>query len=343
MSNSNKSSQSSSSSIALDPLLKDLCERKQSFRRSIATLAAELKDARGKLVLREESIAREAETRQVAERRAVEMEVEMLRLEKRLEEKSEQLKESACNAEMYLKELEDVRLQLSAAKATADEQASSAHSAQLKCSALLEEINGKNISLQECENYISKLGNQIDLLQKDSQIREASHRQLRDEVLSMEQEIMQMVAKAMASKNLELRRIMDDFSPNKFEEISKCLTAKNEEIFKLRDEMRIMAAQWKLVSKDFKSQLEKHHRTNQEMKKRILKLEFSLQEAQSETQKLLTMGERKDKVLKELGEQLSVMKQRGTFVINKTNFWESSYFKILVSMSMLIIVVFARR
>ncbi|KAK9086207.1 hypothetical protein Syun_028601 [Stephania yunnanensis] len=166
MSNSNKSSQSSSSSIALDPLLKDLCERKQSFRHSVATLAAELKDARGKLVLREESIAREADTRQVAERRAVEMEVEMLRLEKRLEEKSEQLKESACNAEMYLKELEDVRLQLSAAKATADEQASSAHSAQLKCSALLEEINGKNISLQECENYISKLGNQIDLLRR---------------------------------------------------------------------------------------------------------------------------------------------------------------------------------
>ncbi|KAK9147134.1 hypothetical protein Sjap_007037 [Stephania japonica] len=211
MSNSNKSSQSSSSSTALDPLLKDLCERKQSFRLSVASLAAELKDVRSRLVSREESIAQEAETRQVAERRTVEMEVEMLRLEKRLEEKSEQLKESACNAEKYLKELEDVKLHLSAAKATAEEHASSAHSAQVQCSALLEEINGKNISLQERENYINRLGNQIDLLQKDSQVREASHRQLRDEVFSMEQEIMQMIAKALASKNLELRRIMGDF------------------------------------------------------------------------------------------------------------------------------------
>lgn len=118
-------------------------------------------------------------------------------------------------------------------------------------------------------------------------------------------------------------------------------------------------------------QIEKHRRADQELKKRIVKLEFCLQEARSQTRKLQRviyhiiiffffllplcialnqdcdiyhlckqMGERRDQALKELRDQLA-MKQCSC--IDKPNFWESSGLKVIVSMSMLVLVVFSRR
>ena len=90
---------------------------------------------------------------------------------------------------------------------------------------------------------------------------------------------------------------------------------KDDEIAKLKDEIKIMSAHWKLKTKElesqvklswfacvmlihaclflvvgscicFKSQLEKQRRADQELKKKVLKLEFCLQEARSQTRKL---------------------------------------------------------
>lgn len=47
-----------------DPLLRDLSEKKQSFRRNVVSLAAELKDVRIRLSSQEESFAKESLTRQ---------------------------------------------------------------------------------------------------------------------------------------------------------------------------------------------------------------------------------------------------------------------------------------
>ena len=58
---------------------------------------------------------------------------------------------------------------------------------------------------------------------------------------------------------------------------------------------------------------------------------------------LRQMGERRDKTLKELRDQLATRKQVGDMGGEKQNFWESSRFKIVVSMSMLILVVFSKR
>ncbi|XP_042476480.1 nuclear envelope-associated protein 2-like isoform X1 [Macadamia integrifolia] len=348
---------SSSSAREFDPLLKDLSEKKQSFRRNVVSLAAELKDVRSRLASQEESFARETLTRQVAETRARSMEEEIVRLEKSLEERDGQLQASASTAEQistypskttscrleYLKELDALRLQLSDTQATADASAASAQSAQLQCLALAKELDEKNSSLKEHEDRVNRLGEQLDHLQKDLQAREGSQKQLKDEVLRIEQEIMQAIAKAGSSKDCELRKILDEVSPKNFERINKLLTVKDEEIAKLRDEIKIMSAHWKLKTKELESQLEKHRKADQELKKRVLKLEFCLQEARSQTRKLQRMGERRDKALKELRDQL-VMKQQGPgFGTEKQNFWDSSGFKIVVSMSMLILVVFAKR
>lgn len=50
---------------SVDPLLKDLSEKKQSFRRNVESLAAELKEVRSRLASQEHSYARESLNRQV--------------------------------------------------------------------------------------------------------------------------------------------------------------------------------------------------------------------------------------------------------------------------------------
>jgi len=55
------------------------------------------------------------------------------------------------------------------------------------------------------------------------------------------------------------------------------------------------------------------------------------------------MEERRDKAIKELKDQLAANQQSATETNRKRNFWESYSFKILVSMSMVVLVVFARR
>lgn len=344
MSVSNQSSlPSSSSSMDFDPLLKDLNEKKQSFRRNVVSLAAELKEVRSRLASQEQSFAQETLTRQEAETKARHMEEEIFKLQTRLEERNGQLQASASAAEKYLRELDDLRSQLSVTQATADASAASAQSAQLQCVTLLKELDEKNSSLKEHEDRVTRLGEQLDNLQKDLQARECSQKLLKDEVLRIEHDIMQAVARAGANKDCELRKLLDEFSPKNFEKINKLLTVKDEEITKLKDEIRIMSAHWKLKTKELESQLEKQRRADQELKKRVLKLEFCLQEARSQTRKLQRMGERRDKALKELRDQLAAKQQSGGVGAEKQNFWETSGFKIVVSMSMLILVVFSKR
>ncbi|XP_048324044.2 nuclear envelope-associated protein 2 isoform X2 [Ziziphus jujuba] len=297
MSNSEKSYASlpsSSSSLSLtslsvheiDPLFKDLNEKKQSFRRNVVSLAAELKEVRSRLASQEQSFAKESLTRQEAETEAKNMEEEFTRLQRRLEERNGQLQASASTAEKYLKELDGLRSQLAATQATADASTASAQSAQLQCLTLLKELDEKNFALKEHEDRVTRLGEQLDNLQKDLQARESSQKQLKDEVLRIEQDIMQAVSKIGANKDCELRKILDEVSPKNIEKINKLLVVKDEEISKLRDEIRVMSAHWKHKTKELESQLEKQRRADQELKKRVLKLEFCLHEARSQTRRL---------------------------------------------------------
>lgn len=51
--------------MELDPLLKDLVEKKLVFRNNVACLTAELKDLRRRLASQEGNFARETQTRKV--------------------------------------------------------------------------------------------------------------------------------------------------------------------------------------------------------------------------------------------------------------------------------------
>lgn len=339
-----KPSSISSSVRETDPLLKDLNEKKQGFRKNVVSLAAELKEARNRLASQEQSFAKETVTRQEAEKKAKTMEVEISRLQERLEEKNGQLQVTASTAEKYLTELDGLRPQLAATRATADASAASAQSVQLQCLALIKELDAKNSSLKEHEERVSRLGEQLDNLQKDLQARESSQRQLKDEVMRIEHDIMRAISQAGDNKDCELRKLLDEVSPKNFDKMNKFLVVKDEEIAKLKDEIRVMSAHWKLKTKELESQLEKQRRADQELKKRVLKLEFCLQEARAQTRRLQRMGERRDKALKELREKIAAKQQVVSEGNNeKQNFWETSNFKIVVSLSMLILVVFSKR
>lgn len=155
----------------------------------------------------------------------------------------------------YLKRLDDLQAQLVSTQATADASAASAQAAQLQCSVLVKELGEKNNSLKEHEDRVTRLGEQLHRLQKDLQAREFSQKLLKDEVLRIEHDIMQAVAKAEANKDCEVRKLLDEFSPKNLEKMNKLLVVKDEEIAKLRDEVRIMSAHWKLKAKDLESQV----------------------------------------------------------------------------------------
>ncbi|XP_061366189.1 nuclear envelope-associated protein 2-like isoform X2 [Gastrolobium bilobum] len=345
-----KPSQSSSSSGYLplsslaaqnvDPLLKDLNEKRQSFRRNVVSLATELKEVRGILASQEQSCAKEILTRQEAELKAKSMKMEIGILQNELEERNEQLQASASSAVKYLKEMDVLRTQLSANKASTDASAASAQSAQLQCFELLKELDEKNSLLRKHEDCVIRLVEQLDNLRKDLLARESLQKQLKDEVLRIEHDIMETFPKAGENKYFALRKILDEVSPKNFENMEKLLVVKDDEIAKLKDEIMIMSAYWKLKTEELESQLEKQRHIDQELKKRVLKLEFCLQETRSQTRKLHRMGERRDQAIKELRDQLAAKQQSEVVAAEQQNdFWETSGFKIVVSMSMLLILV----
>ncbi|CAH9050559.1 unnamed protein product [Cuscuta epithymum] len=318
-----------SASREVDPLLKDLSEKKQSFRRSVVSLAAELKEVRGRLASQAQSFARETLTRQEAESRAKKMEEEINILQKNLEQKNWQIQASTSTAEKYLREVDDLRCKLSATQATADASAETAQAVQMQCLELIKELNEKSKSLKEHEDCISKLKEQLNLLQKDLQARASSQMQLKHQVLRIENDIRQALAKEFD----------EEVSPMRFKKIVELLSVKDQEIAKMRDDIKTMSAHWELKTKELESQLEKRQRADQQLKKRVTKLEFCVQEARA---KLRMMGERQDETLKEIRDKLA-SKQNGTSSNENPNFWEKSGFKIVVSMSMLVLVLFTKR
>ncbi|VVB15212.1 unnamed protein product [Arabis nemorensis] len=334
---------SESVKTTVDPLLRDLDEKKESFRRNVVSMAAELKQVRGRLVSQEQLCVRETLCRKEAETKAKNMEIEIFNLQKILEDRNCQLEASTSAAEKFLEEVDDLRSQLALTKELTETSAASAQSAQLQCSVLTEQLDDKTRSIREHEVRVTELGHQLDNLQRDLRIRESSQKQLRDEVMRIESEITEAVAKSREGTECELRKLLEDVSPKKFERMNMLLAVKDEEIAKLKDEIRLMSAHWKLKTKELESQLERQRRADQELKKKVLKLEFCLQEARSQTRKLQRMGERRDKAIKELRDDITGKQWNESGSGVKPNFWDTSGFKIVVSMSMLILVIVSKR
>ncbi|CAH8388557.1 unnamed protein product [Eruca vesicaria subsp. sativa] len=329
---------SESSKTTVDPLLKNLDGKKESFRRNVVSMSAEINQVRGRLVSQEQSFVKETLFRKEAETKAKNMEVEICNLQKTLEDRNCHLEASTSAAEKFLEEVKDLRSQLALTKETAETSFASAQSTQLQCSMIAEQLDDKTSSLREHQDRVTQLSHQLDNLQ-----RECSNKQLRDEVMRIEREITEAVAKSGKDTECELRRLVEEVSPNNFERMNRLLSVKDDEIAKLKDEIRLMSSHWKLKTKELESQLEKQRRTYQELKKKVVKLEFCLQEARSQTRKLQRMREKRDKAIKELRDQITGKQWDEPVSGEKPKFWDTSGFKIVVSMSMLLLVIITKR
>ncbi|CAH8356669.1 unnamed protein product [Eruca vesicaria subsp. sativa] len=328
----------------VDPLLKDLDEKKESFRRNVVSLAAELKQVRGRLVSQEQSFLKETQTRKEAEKKAKNMEMEICKLHKRLEERNSQLQASACAAEKLIKDLEEFRSKLNATNQTAEASADSAESTKIQCSMLKQQLDDKTRSLREHEHRVTQLGHQLDDLQREMSLRECSEKQLREELKGIELEVTEAITKGGIGKNdCLLQKFLEDVSPVNFERMNRLVEVSDVEVKKLKDEIRLMSGHWKHKTKELESQLEKQRRTDQDLRKKILKLEFCLQETRSQTRKLQRKEERRDMEIKEIRDMLLEKQQGSDESWDKQKFWDNSGFKIVVSMSMLMLVVVSKR
>ncbi|KAL5981667.1 hypothetical protein ACLOJK_015730 [Asimina triloba] len=412
MSEVEKASSSSQRAQEIDPLLRDLTERNQSIRRNIVSLAAEVKDVRSKLASSEESLARETLTRQVAESKAKCMEEELCRLQKSLEERNGQLQASTSTAQEvgffdlpfifysgtfvandsnpwhefvfiragfgifcvlamdpwkgtrekvpcamralkpYLKELDGLRSQLSITKATAGDSAASAHSAQLLCETLLRELDEKNSSLQEQEDRVTRLRDEIRVMSahwklktKELEAQLEKHRradrELKKRVVKLESCLQE--AQELKERVVKLESCIQE-APELKERVVK-LESCLQEAQELKERVKLECCLQEGQELKERVKLESCLQEAQELKERVVKLESCLQEARSQMRLLQKMGERRDRALKELQEQLA-MKQESVGCgppVDKQNFWESSRFKFVVSMSMLVLVIVAKR
>lgn len=337
---------SSCESTGSSPVVKEFEEKKRSLRRiasEVGSMTSQLQEVRKRVVAQEASLAQEAANRQAAESKAKSMEMEVEQLQQRLESKSSEAQSSAASVgKQYIEELEDVRLKLSKVQASADASEASIHLAESRFSQFLTELDEKNKLLEEHGRQVTRLGKQVAELNEDLKTRENSQRHQREEVLKLEQEIKFAINKADFNKQCELGRILEEVSAKNIENLSRHLSRNDEEIVSLREEVKILSSQLKHKTQELEAQLEKQQRADQDLKKRVLKLEFSLQETRSQTRKLQRMAERRDRELKELTVKALTRVNDGDSTV-KLKFWEKSRFKYVVSLTMVILVVFAKK
>lgn len=156
----------------------------------------------------------------------------------------------------FIKELEEFRSKLDATKQTAEASADSAQSTQIQCSMLKKQLDDKTRSLREHEDRVTQLGHQLDDLQRDLSLRECSEKQLREEVMRIEREVREAIAKAgIGGMDCELQKLLEDVCPIKFEKMNRLVEVKDEEITKLKDDIRLMSGHWKHKTKELESQV----------------------------------------------------------------------------------------
>ncbi|KAJ6796155.1 myosin-11-like [Iris pallida] len=335
-------SDSSSDGSGFDPLLGDLKEKKLNFRNSVSSLVAELRDVRRQLASKEDAFVRESLMKEAAETKAVRMEAEVGRLRGHLEERNWQLEASSCNEEQYQRDLDELRTQLAGTRTAADASAASAKAAQSQCLSLMNELDEKNNALNRQKYQVSKLEEQLEFLQQNLKARETTQKQLRDDISRLEIDLMLSVVASAGWKEFELRKILEEASTKEFCIFNERLEAKNEEITKLRDEIGFLSTMWTGKALELESQLDKHQLVKEELKKKALKLEFCMQELQSQARKLQRMEETRDDTLREIKDQLPTKQRKFLDYITKHNFWESSGFKFVLSVSMLVLAVFSK-
>ncbi|MCO5563965.1 hypothetical protein L7F22_017618 [Adiantum nelumboides] len=324
-------------------ILHDLYQKKQNLRRiasEVGTMATELRDMRTRMASQESSLEQETSRREAAEAKAKTLEWELEHLKNSLEEKTAHMTSTASVAEQYLRELVDVRVKLGSAQEAAEANATAAALAESQCATLVKEIELKSEALQEHDAHAAEMSQQLADVQQELRAREISQKHLKDEVERLENEVKVAVSRVVSNKELDQKNALEELSFKNAEQLSKLMNAKDDEIGRMREEIRLLSAQVRLKAQDLESQVEKHRTSDQELKKRMLKLEFWLQEARTQTRKYQKIAEKREKEIKDLRAQLvsNTSPEGGVQSV-----WNNQRLKVLMSVSVVLLALFAKR
>ncbi|KAH7443949.1 hypothetical protein KP509_02G057600 [Ceratopteris richardii] len=265
--------------------------------------------------------------------------MELEHLKNNLDEKNAHASSTATVAEQYLRELVDVRIKLGSAQEVAETNAMAAAKAETQCMMLMKEIEAKNEILQEHDAHVAELTDQLTYLQQEINTRELHQKELKEEVLKLEREAKLAALRVAASKDLELKRVLEEISIRNSEQLSKLVNAKDDEISRMKEEIRLLSAQLRLKAQELETQVEKHRAADQELKKRVVKLEFWLQEARNQTRKFQKIIEKREKELKDLQAQLA--SNTGPVKVSRS-VWNDQRLKVIMSITVVVLALFAR-
>ncbi|KAG6545363.1 hypothetical protein Mapa_013212 [Marchantia paleacea] len=325
-------------------LFKDVCEKKQNLRRiasEVGVMAAELQKVRSRAVAREAALQEEAAKRQAAEAHARELARQLEQMHKSREDTRSQAQSSATLIEQYAVEIAELRDRLSVSEEVAEAMTGSAHSAQLQVEALLKEIEEKNLELQEQRNLIVILEEQLRELQVELKRKESSQKQLRFEVQDLETQIEMSLGRSYVSKECEFRKLLNEVSSRNIEHLERYLLAKDDEIGRLKQDVKVASTELRLKTLELDAQLERQQRADQELRKKVVKLELSLQEARLQAKKLKKVSERKDKEIQNLRAQVW-LQEAANDSSKRGHFWNNFRLPTVLSMSALALVCLVR-
>ncbi|KAJ7559948.1 hypothetical protein O6H91_04G108000 [Diphasiastrum complanatum] len=238
-------------------ILQDIQEKKKNLRQiasEVGIMAAELQDVRKRMAAQESALVLETSKREMAELNARNVERQLEQLHKSLDEKNIQAQNSALVAEQYLKELVDARGQLADAQALVDSKSESALSAQFQLN-LSKELEEKALLVHERDREIVVLKQQLSKLRQDLHQSESSQKELRGEVERLQAEVQVAIGKANPYSSSTVEKFLGEVSSRSAEQFAVHLNAKNEEITRLKEEVKLVSAQLNFKALELKAQV----------------------------------------------------------------------------------------
>jgi chromosome segregation ATPase len=155
----------------------------------------------------------------------------------------------------YLRELVDVRAKLGSAQEVAESRAIAAATAESQCASLMKEIESQGEALQGHEARSADLARQMLGLRQELRCKEASEQQLREEMERLGVEMKLAIAAAASQNHGEMSCALEGFLQRSSEHLSKGYVIKDEEISRMRDEIRLLSLQLKAKAQELDAQV----------------------------------------------------------------------------------------
>lgn len=340
---------SSPSPEPLKDSLKGLHEKKDNMKRlmlQVASMATELQRAHSRAAEQEMLLANEVVQRQIVEKNSRVMEREVEELRSKCEKKKAQAHSSSVVAEQYLKELQAARANLAVAEARACS-ASTTCAPRTEYERLRGEADERDAALEETKRSVAALEEEVGTLRRDLERQRELQGELEAEVEDLEAELERCAARARCNKEAEIRKILETLERKDCEKLEARLAEKDEEVSRLREEAESKSSEAKLEAEALRAQANTRSKEEVELRRKLCKLEFWLQESRSHARKLQKAIEQKDKEVKHLRGQVWLLKgsQTSAASSSKHKFWMWKALKLptFLSISFIVLVCLVHR